>query len=92
MPLAALPFRHQMQQVHALVALPVLLALGTAELDLADGEQRLLGLRVHELHEACVEVDLRGERGDCDQAGPPDGQNRGDRLVEELRITVGRFL
>ena len=42
------------QQVHTLVALSFFLALGAGELDLADGEERLLGLRVDELHEARV--------------------------------------
>lgn len=67
---AALPLRHQMQKMHALVALSFFLALGAGELDLADGEERLLGLRVDELHEARVEVDLGGQRGDRDEARP----------------------
>ena len=86
-----LPGRHEMQHVHALVGLAVLLAPLAAELDGAGDEERAAGGRVLHLDEAGVEVDLGGERGDGDERGRADAQNRRDGLVKEALVAVGCF-
>lgn len=48
--------------------------------------------RVPHLDEPRVEVDLARQRGDGQQAGPPDEHERCNRLVEETRIAVRRLL
>eukprot|EP00960_Hanusia_phi_P008444 240681-Hanusia_phi.AAC.3 len=62
-----------MQQVHALVALPLLLARLARELDAHGGEERAHRLRVPHLDQAGVEVDLRRQGGYAQQAGGADG-------------------
>jgi hypothetical protein len=79
------------EHVHALVALPVLLALCAAELDAARGEDRAARARVVHLDQARVEVDFGGERGDRDERGRADAEDGRDGLVEEALVAVRGF-
>jgi hypothetical protein len=90
--LLALPRRDEVEHMHALVALPVLLALLAAELDAPSHKERAAGRRVAHLDEARVEVDLGRERGDGDERRRADAQDRRDRLVEEALVAVGGLL
>ena len=64
-----------LQHVHALVALAVLLALLAAQLDAARREEGARGRGVDHLDEERVEVDLRGEGRDGDERGRADGED-----------------
>jgi hypothetical protein len=86
--LLALPGRDEVEHVHALVALAVLLALFAAELDAPGHEERAPGRRVAHLDEARVEVDLGRERRYGDEGRRADAQDGGDGLVEEALVTV----
>ena len=88
MALLTLPGRHEVQHVHALVGLAVLLALLAAELDGARDEERAAGGRVLHLDEAGVEVDLGRERRDRDEGRGPDAEDGRDGLVEEALVAV----
>jgi hypothetical protein len=80
------------EHVDALVGLAVLLALFAAELDAARDEERAAGRRVLHLDEARVEVDLGRERGDRDERGRADAEDRRDGLVEEALVAVRGLL
>jgi hypothetical protein len=86
--LLALPRRDEVEHMHALVTLPVLLALLAAELDAPGHEERAPGRRVAHLDEARVEVDLGRERRDGDEGRRADAQDGGDGLVEEALVAV----
>jgi hypothetical protein len=90
--LLALPGRDEVEHVHALVGLAVLLALLAAELDGAGHEERAAGRRVLHLDEARVEVDLGRERRDRDEGRGPDAEDGRDGLVEEALVAVRGFL
>ena len=89
MALLALPRRDEVEHVHALVALAVLLALFAAELDAPGHKERAPGRRVAHLDEARVEIDLGRERGDGDERRRADAEDRRDGLVEEALVAVG---
>jgi len=86
--LLALPRRDEVEHMHALVTLPVLLALLAAELDAPGHEERAPGRRVAHLDEARVEVDLGREGGNRDERRGPDAEDGRDRLVEEALVAV----
>ena len=91
-PIRALPAGHQVEHVHAGRRPPVLDAPAAGQLHADAGEQREARDLVPHPEQPRVEVDLRGQRGDGDEAGVPDEQERRDRLVEEARLDVGRLL
>jgi hypothetical protein len=90
--LRALPARDEVQHMHALVALPGLLALRAHELDAPRREARAPGARVDHLDQPRVEVDLRRQRRDRHQRRRADRQDRRHRLVEEALVAVRRLL
>ena len=92
MPLLALPAGHEVQHVHALVRLAVLLALLAAELDAARREERAVRRGVHHLDEPRVEVDLGGERRDGHERGVAHTQDRRHGFIEEALVAVRRLL
>jgi hypothetical protein len=79
----ALPRRHQVQQVHALLRDPLVLALGTRQLHLDLEEHGLPRARIYLFKKPRVEVVAPRQRRDAQQARPPDQQQRRNRLVEE---------
>jgi hypothetical protein len=73
---------------YTVLTLAVLLALFAHELYAPCREERAGGRRIAHLDEARVEVDLGGERGDGDERGRADAEDRRDGLVEEALVAV----
>ena len=92
MALTALPSRNEMQQVHAVGCLTILLALGARQLNLHDGEEGEPRGLVLEPDQPGVEVDFRRQSGDADERGGADDHERGHGLVEEAWVDVGCLL
>ena len=67
--ICALPARNQVEHVHAVGRLALLLASGAGELDGEESEQRGAGGLVSHPHQPGVEVDLAGERADGEERG-----------------------
>ncbi len=88
----ALPAGDEVEHVHARRRPAVLDALAARELHADGGEEREARDLVPHAQEPRVEVDLRGQRGDGEQARVADEQEGRDRLVEEARLHVGRLL
>lgn len=88
----ALPARHEVEHVDAGGGPAVLDALAAGQLHADGREEREARDLVAHPEEACVEIDLRGQRGDGDQARVPDEQQGRHGLVEEARLDVGRLL
>ena len=84
----ALPRRHQVQQVHALLRDPLVLARGARQLHLDLEEHGLPRSGVYLFKKPRVEVVAPRQRRDAQQARPPDQQQRRNRLVEEPGVTV----
>jgi hypothetical protein len=76
---------------YTVLALAILLALLTHQLDAPCREERAAGGRVAHFYQAGVEVDLGGERRDGDEGGRADAEDRRDGLVEEALVAVGGF-
>ena len=74
---------------YTVLALAILLALLTHELDAPCREEGAAGGRVAHLDEAGVEVDLGGEGADGDEGGGADAEDGRDGLVEEALVAVG---
>ena len=89
--ITALPPRHQMQHVHAVGRLPVLLALVARQLHLHHAEHRQPRRLVPQPDQPRVEVDPVAQGRDPDQRCGPDDHQRCDRLVEEARVHVRRL-
>lgn len=87
-----LPSWDEVEHVGAVGRLPVFAALGAGQGHAQDAEQWEVCDLVPHAEEARVEVDLRGEGRDGQEAGGPDNQERRDRLVEEAWIHVGGLL
>jgi hypothetical protein len=77
----ALPARDQVQHVHALRGPAVLDALAAGQLHADAGEEGQARDPVAHPEQARVEVDLRGQGRDGDQARVADEQQRRDRLL-----------
>jgi hypothetical protein len=76
---------------YAVLALAILLAFLTHELDAACREEGAAGGRVAHFYEARVEVDLGCEGRDGDERGGADAEDGRDGLVEEALVAVGGF-
>ena len=87
----ALPPRHQVQHVHAVGRLAVLLALVARQLHLEHAEHRQARRLVAEPDEARVEVDALAESRDADQGRRAHDHEGGDGLVEEAGVHVCSF-
>ena len=81
----ALPARDQVEHVHAAGRLAVLDALAAGQLHADAREQREARDLVAHPEQAGVEVDLRGQRRDGDQARVPDEQERRHGLLRARR-------
>jgi hypothetical protein len=92
MPLAALPLRHQMQQMNALRGLALVLALVAGQLDLQARENGQPRVAVAHAHQAGVEVDLGREGGYDQEARAVYGHQGGHCLVEETLVHVRGIL
>jgi hypothetical protein len=77
---------------YTVLALAILLALLTHQLDAPCREERTAGRRVAHLDEARVEVDLGGEGADDDEGGRADVEDGHDGLVEEALVAVRLLL
>ncbi len=91
-PVRALPARDQVEHVHARRRPPLLDAPPAGQLHADGREQREARGFVPHPEQAGVEVDLRGQGRDGDQAGVADEQEGRDRLVEEARLDVRGLL
>lgn len=87
-----LPTWDEMEHVGAVGRLPFFAALCAGQGDAEDAKQREVCDLVPHAEEARVEVDLRGEGRDGEEAGGPHYQQGRDRLVEEAWVNVGRLL
>lgn len=87
-----LPTWDEVEHVGAVGRLPVFAALCAGEGHAEDAKQWEVCDLVPHAEEARVEVDLRGEGRDGEEAGGPDDQERRDRLVEEAWVNVGCLL
>ena len=74
---------------YTVLALAILLALLTHELDAPCREEGATGGRVAHLDEAGVEVDLGREGADRDEGGGADAEDGRDGFVEEALVAVG---
>jgi hypothetical protein len=73
---------------YTVLALAILLALLTHELDAPCREEGAAGGRVAHFYQAGVEVDLGGEGADGDEGGRADAEDGRDGLVEEALVAV----
>jgi hypothetical protein len=87
-----LPSWDEVEHVGAVGRLPVFTTLCAGQCHAEDAEKWEICDLVPHAEEARVEVDLRGEGRDGEEAGGADDQERRDRLVEEAWINVGRLL
>ena len=87
-----LPSWDEVEHVGAVGRLPVFAALGAGQGHAQNAEQWEVCDLVPHAEEARVEVDLRCEGRDGQEAGGTDDEQRRDRLVEEAWIHVGSLL
>ena len=87
-----LPAWDEVEHVGAVGRLPVFAALCAGQGHAEDAKQWEVCDLVPHAEEARVEVNLRGEGRDGEEAGGPDDQERRDRLVEEAWVNIGRLL
>ena len=74
---------------YTVLALAILFALLTHELDAPCREEGAAGGRVAHFYQARVEVDFTGEGRDGDEGGGADAEDGRDGLVEEALVAVG---
>ncbi len=86
-----LPPRHQVQHVHTIRSLPVLLALVARQLHLQHAEHGQARGLVPQSDEARVEVDPVAEGRDADEGGGAHDHEGRNRLVEEAGVHVCRL-
>ncbi len=89
--ITALPPRHQVQHVHTIRSLPVLLAFVARQLHLQHAEHGQACGLVAQSDEPRVEVDPVAERRDANEGGGAHDHEGRDRLVEEAGVHVRRL-
>ena len=91
MAIPRLPSWDEVEHVGAVGRLPVFAALGAGQCYTEYAKERLVCDLVPHAEQAGIEVDLRCEGRDGQEAGGPYDQEGRDRLVEEAWVNVGRF-
>lgn len=82
----------QKKRTLALSLLALVLALLAAQLHTKRGEDLLLGVWILHFDQSCIKIDARGQCRDRQQGATPNQHQRRNRLVEKLRIHIGRLL